>query len=90
MEGQKQFLIGSSSEKTFVAVDSTLGVILRRPEVIEIAASYGSEVRGTFGFTSIDIIPPIPYEQLDKLGQALVQLALSLDPSDPKPTYEIS
>jgi len=90
MEGQKQFLIGANRDSTSVSVDSSLGLILRRPEVRDIAAEYGSEVRGSSGFNYIDIVPPIPKKELGKLGQALVDLAIRLDPSEPRSTYRIS
>jgi hypothetical protein len=89
MESKKHFEITPGPESTFVTATAELGMLLRHPGVRDIAAGYDSYVRSTVDFNQAEVIPPIPRGELEKFGQALVDLALSLDPSDPKPTYKV-
>ena len=90
MEGEKRFLIGAGKKATYVYVGTDLGRILHRPEVSELARSYGSEIRKSSGFSEVEIVPPIPAKRLNKFGEELVNLANNLDPTPPMPSYKIT
>ncbi len=59
-----------------------------RAEVVEIAREYGSTVRTGRDFGTVEIIPPVPNDQVDKLARALVDLANRLDPTAAPATYD--
>ncbi len=90
MESNKNFVIHQTGASTSIAKSPELGRILLRPEVEAIAAQYGAAVIrfGTESF--VDLIPPVPDEDLPKLGEALVDLAKNLDSSEPEPTFTIN
>jgi hypothetical protein len=87
---EKRFTISSwEPEGQSVSVTEPLGRILLHGGVVQIIESYGSKIVKTPNFQAIDIVPPIPADKRDELGEALVDLAKNLDPSDPPPTYEL-
>ncbi|MBX4197592.1 hypothetical protein KW801_03510 [Candidatus Saccharibacteria bacterium] len=90
MMNEKEFLIGNAGpNEQYVIVSRALGRILMRDEVAEIIGELGSTARSSPSDVSIEITPPIPEDKLPKLGEALVELASSLDPTPPLPTYKI-
>jgi hypothetical protein len=87
---EKKFLIRNIPKLGQSVVTSPeLGRILHRPEIEDIIAGFGSTVKKSPLEVYIEIVPPITKAQLPKLGDALVQLAHSLDPSDPQAEYSI-
>jgi hypothetical protein len=90
MDTEKRFAISNWERVTAVSVPLSLGRILLREEVKLIAKSFGSRVNTSPNFSLIDVIPPIPPERLQEFGEALVELAWKLDPTEPKPDYKIN
>ena len=90
MDAEKLFSISNPNRsQQFVYASRELGRILLMDEVSDIVREFGSEVKRTLGDYSISIQPPIPKAKLPQFGEALVQLAHTLDPSDPMPDYDI-
>jgi len=90
MEMFKRFTIMNKPGSTGVTSSPELGLILSRPEVQEIAASFESRKVLRDGRHSIDIVPPIRNRsELEKLGGALVELARDLDPKASPADYKI-
>jgi hypothetical protein len=90
MDNYKIFLIHQQKDSTSVTRSPELGRILFRPEINVIAAQFGSIVLRVGGETVIDIVPPVKDEEIPILGDALVDLAKTLDPSPPEPIYKIT
>jgi len=75
-----------------VTAPTGMGLILRHSGLRDIIKGFESEPRRASGVLSeseIGIVPPIPDNRLDELGEALVQLVSTLNPNDPPPTYVI-
>jgi hypothetical protein len=89
MEAEKRFQISQDDKSTTVSASSELGRILQRPEVAEIVSGYGSGLRRSMDFSSIEIMPPIPRDALERFGDTLIKLAGTLDPSPPQASYKI-
>jgi hypothetical protein len=85
----KEFEIGKRKTEQFIKTTGLDG-ILRHPRIDEILSDFGSvAVRGD-RIGTIDVIPPVPNERLNELGQVLVDFAESLDSSPPPPSFRIS
>jgi hypothetical protein len=85
MESGKTIHIYDNSPKaTIVACSRDLGRLLTRPEVVGIAKDFDRKVIKDLSSTSIDIVPPLSGENLETLGELLVELATALDPTPPK------
>ncbi len=90
MQERKEFRIRHSpGGEQFINTTNALGRVLLREEVDDIVGRYGSVAKKALHGKSIDVVPPIHRKHLDELGKAFVELAKSLDPTDPEPTYKI-
>jgi hypothetical protein len=79
MESVRQFNISQDKKKTAVSVSGELALVLQHHGVTEFARNYGSRIIKTSGAGYIEIVPPIPKSELQKLGDMLVELTYSLE-----------
>lgn len=88
---EKQIILHNVDRKTqYVSVGLGLGRLLLRPEVEGIVNRLGSNIKTTIGAGYIDIIPPLSKKRQREFGKEIVNLAVTLDPTPPKPEFEIS
>jgi len=91
MSAEKVIRISNISERVqYLGASNNMGRFLKSPAVSDVVRGFGSILVNKHDTNDFNVVPPIRTENLENLGQALVELAQKMDPEPPAPRYEIN